>query len=239
MPTNAFMFGLVILDWDGSFQKRLRKYSSVADLKIPFQYIEEIPPWQKAANWTEVGDIIGRFEPMNVYANSGPMEIQLKLIYLAEAKTSVDSASPWTLEYIETLTKRFQSLVYPAYDGQYSPPPKLLLNIGNVWRDIPVVVKQCAVTNEAPYDIGTLLSHKRTITLDCRISYPTWQGMSNTRIYAAYEGGGGRYGPDVFAYETLDQKFKPVSMRSRSNSARGGAFKMRSRSNSARGGAYN
>jgi len=215
IPVNAFMFGMVILDWDGQFKRRIRKYG-LTDIKIPFQYIENIPIWSKANNYNEVSDVMGRFEPINVYTNSAAQDFTLTLIYNAEALTSgVGVYTKWTLNYIEELIKRLQSLAFPEYDGQYTPPPKLLLNIGNIHRDTPIIIRNVTIESSEPFHIATGLPMMRKVSLECRVSYPLWQGMSNSRIWSAYEGGTGRYGPDIFAYETLDQRYRPKNKRAK------------------------
>ncbi|MBW2969089.1 hypothetical protein KY314_03150 [Candidatus Woesearchaeota archaeon] len=212
VPVNAFMFGFVVLDWDGQFRKRLRKYKT-RDLKIPFQYIEKVPDWQKGAQYNEISDIMGRFEPPAIYTNSTAQEFTMTLIYVAEALDSRTSSTPWTLEKIEDLVRRIQSFVFPQYDGQYSPPPKLLLNIGNIYKDVPVVIKQIQIENTEPFHVGTGISMTKKITLEFRASYPMWQGIKATDVYAAYEGNAGLGGPDVFAYERLDDRYLPRSKR--------------------------
>lgn len=215
VPKQPFMFGMVIFDWDETFRKRLRKYTNLNDITIPFQYIEQIPTWSKAANYSDVSDIIGRFEPYNVYSGSAAQDFSLNLIYYAEAlKAESGVTTPWTLEYIEILIKRIQSLVFPAYDGQFTPPPKLLLNIGNHYRDIPFIIKNVAIDSLEPFHIKTGLTMHRKITLECRVSYPMWQSFSSFEIWSAYDGNAGANGPDVYAVETLNEKYRPKSKRS-------------------------
>ena len=207
VPPNALMFGLSIIDWDNSFKKRIGSYNT-KDLHIPFQYIEQIPDWVKGANWNEISDIIGRFAPQDIYANSTPQDLELKLYYYAEAdRNSEDIGTHWTLENIEKYTKRLQSLVYPMYDGNFSPPPKLKLNIGSIYRDIPVFVKNVSIAWKTPYKIATLQSMLREITLSCRISYPSWQAVSGPKIFV------GSANNSVFAYQELDKKYKSSALK--------------------------
>jgi len=217
IPPNAFMYGLVILDWDGSFKKRLRRFET-NDIKIPFQYLENVPVWQKSANYNEIGDIMGRFEPVNVYSNSGGQDFTLTLIYNAEAMSGgVGVSTKWTLERIEQLVKRIQSLVFPIYsEGNYGPPPKLLMNIGNIYQDVPILIKNCIVESMEPFHVTTGLPLTRKITLECRITYPSWQGISCIDVWTSYEGGAGTQSGETFAYETLNDKYRPGN--------RGGSF---------------
>lgn len=212
MPANAQIWGLTLFDWDGSFKKRLKKISTT-DMSIPFQYLESIPNWDKSADWKDVGEIMGRFETPAIYAQSNAQEISLSLLYSADAlRTTENTRSHWTLENIELYTKRLQSLVYPQYDGRYGAPMKVILNIGNTFRNIPLVIKQVTVEHQAPYDTLTGLSRMRKITVSARISYPMYQGIGQMNVWTAYEYGAtdlSKYGPDVFAIEVLDQKWKP------------------------------
>jgi len=206
VPPNALLFGLSIIDWDKSFSKRIRSYKA-KDLHIPFQYIEQIPDWVKGAEWNSISDVIGRFAPQDVYSNSGPIDFDIKLHYYAEANKNTDEyATHWTLENIETYTKRLQSLVYPMYDGLYSPPPKLKLNIGSIYRDIPVIIKNVSIAWKSPYQISTLQSILREITLSCRVAYPSWQAISCPKVYM------GKSDNAVFAYQQLDKKYNSTSM---------------------------
>lgn len=212
MPANAEIWGLKILDWDNAFTERMEQFTE-ADLRIPFQYLEQIPNWDKGANWNDVGDVMGRFESMAVYSNSGAQELSLTLIFHAEAlRNGVGVRTHWTLENIEMYTKRLQSLVFPGYDGKFSPPNKVLLNIGNIWRNVPLIVKNVSVEHQAPFHWETGLPMMRKITVQCRTSYPLWQGIGNMSVYTAWDearGVGERVGSEVFAFEALDDTWSP------------------------------
>lgn len=212
LPADCTVWGLQILDWDNSFTERMEEFTE-ADLRIPFQYMEQLPNWDKGASWSDVGDIMGRFEGPAVYANSGAQDLTLGLTYYAEAlRNAAGVRTHWTLENIEMYTKRLQSLVFPAYDGQFAPPCKVLLNIGNIWRNVPLVVKNVSVESMAPFHVGTGLPMLRKVTVQCRTSYPLWQGIGNMTVYTAWDearGVGERYGADVFAFESLDDKWQP------------------------------
>ena len=196
MPANAFMLGLVLLDWDGSFRRRAALTEE--ELEIPFQYVEATPNWEKSANYASVSDIMGRFEDVQIYGNSGAQEFEVKVQYHAEALHHSDHRETfWSLDNIEVLTKRLQSLVYPQYDGNYQPPMRALLNMGNQVRNLPVAIKRISVENGAPYDVNTLLSMLRTVSISMVTSYPMWQGIGATQVYLAEDTN------QVFAYEEI------------------------------------
>ena len=216
MPANCEIWGLKILDWDDAFANRMSEFTT-ADLKIPFQYLEQIPNWDKQANYAEIGEVLGRYEGINIYTNSSAQDVNLSLTYHAEAlKNGSGINTFWTLENIEVLTKRLQSLVYPQYDGRFGPPNKVLLNIGNIWRNVPLIVKQVNVEYQNAsgnaFDVFTGLPKMRKITINCRTAYPLWQGVGSMSVYTAWDETrniGDRQGNDVFAYEALDNTWSP------------------------------
>lgn len=211
-PTpNAFMFGLIVNDWDKSLRSRNTKIKT-EDLQIPFQNIESIPDWTKAAQYADMGtDIIGRYESYAVYTSSAAQEFNINLRYNAYAYDNTDTTSYWTLENIELLDKRIKSLVYPMYTKGFAPPPKLLLNIGNIFHDFPIVVKQVQIKNNPPYDYRTGLSMNREIELTVRSAYPAWQAMSGDKIYLAKSSRGA--GNSMFAYKKLTVDFTKPQLR--------------------------
>jgi hypothetical protein len=197
VPYNAFLFGLVLIDFTNNFKRITRVKTS--ELEIPFQYMDEIPPWAKGANYQEIGDIMGRFEPVNIYSNSGGQDLQLQLHYVSEAKYDAGATTPWTMEKIEKITNKLKSLVYPMYDKTYAPPLKVLLNIGHWFHNIPVLIKNVNVVGEPPIDTETGLPRNRKITLDCRINYPMWQNITAPKVFT------GQDSSTIFAYEELQE----------------------------------
>jgi len=216
---NALKYGFMILDWDSNFKKRLLNYRT-QDLRIPFQYIDKIPDWQKEANYNEVGEIMGRFAPINVYSNSGPQPFEIVLNYVAESRnTSATNSSVWSLEYIEELIIKIKSLVFPIQEGGFSPPPKVICNIGNHYFDLPLIIRSVQVENAEPIDVITGLSMRRMVTISATVDYPLWQGIDGIKVYTAYEGqaGSNRWGNEVFAYEALEQQYRPPRRRTGNN----------------------
>lgn len=204
-------FGFTVWDWNDQFLKSLKKekfsnpslnYDTLTFnflkskfVGIPFQYIEQVPTWQKGANWTDVEGIMGNWTSHSVYANSTAQDLSITLMYYAESSansglddTSKTSRDTWTLNKIERIKKQLQSLVFPQYDGKFSPPVKVLLNIGNMFVDVPVVIKSISIEDGPPYEIRTMRAMLKKITLEMRTSYPTWQAASATKIWTADDG---------------------------------------------------
>ena len=211
VPANAQIWGITILDWDYTFTNRIGTKTE-NDLQIPFQYMEKIPTWDKSANYASEDGIMGRFEGQNVYANSASQDFSIELYYHAEALSNDGAKTPWTLENIEVLTKRIQSLVYPQYDNNYGPPMKVLFNVGNIWRNVPLIVRKVSVESLAPFHIETGLPMLRKVSIDVRISYPDWQAMGQLDVYQAWSLDPTKPGNQIFAYEKLSSQYNSTNI---------------------------
>lgn len=185
-PMDANKFGLRIIDTSASGLRQSKK--KYKDFYIPFQNVEEFPSWQKAANWGSVGDMMGRFEDISIYGNSGAQESSITISYLAESEKSYDNGSPWSLETVNKITKRIQSLVYPQGDQFFSPPFKAVLNIGKMYMDFPVIIKNITMPMEAPFYWKTAETLYRKITIELRSSYPLWQTITAESVYNSKDG---------------------------------------------------
>lgn len=212
-------------DYIGSGTFKGNDDNKSAIIGIPFQYIEQIPTWQKSANWSDE-NVIGRFEPMGIYANSSPQDLSLSLIYYAESSrdalvpenSSTDSTSgnmssmsgttktfrstakpyepplqfkernAWSMQAIERFKFQLQSLVFPQYDGTYAPPLTVLLNIGNIFVDVPVIIKAVSVEEQNPFEVTSMRSMLKKINVEMRVMYPQWQALSAVQIWSAPDG---------------------------------------------------
>ncbi len=204
VPNNAFLFGLIINDWDQTLRSRNSSITTF-DLQIPFQYISKIPDWKKGATYQDLGnEIIGRYDSIPVYSSSSPQEFQIELIYQAEARSDYELKTFWTLEQIERIDKKLKSMVYPMYRKGFAPPPKLLLNIGNIFRNFPITIRDVTSTNDPPFDIVTGIPIMRKIILACKSSYPIWQAISGDKVFTS------KYGNGVFAYQKLTQDYSKI-----------------------------
>jgi hypothetical protein len=190
-PMNAWKFGLIMQD------RRLRGTAyGLRKTHIPFQYLgenAELPNLQKTANYDET-QILGRFEPLKTYNNSSDIKFTLNLVYFADATDRISPIpfpgseilgplqSPWTIEQISRISAKLESLVYPQYDGKYSPPRYCLLNIGAIFIDFPIIITSVNIQHMPPYSTRDLTPMRRTVTLECSSSYPLYQAIGSDSI---------------------------------------------------------
>jgi len=195
VPFYPNVFGLTVYEGgrgssNFNFTPRVTNLSSK---EIPFQYIEGIPNWSKAANYQDVNDILGRYEGYSIYSNSSAQECQLTLHYHAERETGFG----WSLENIEQIEKHLQSLVFPTTNIKYAPPPRMLLNIGYLWRNVPVIIRNVNIEFMGPFMADGLRAHQRKITLEMRTNYDLARSMSRDEITASIDTPRKRY--EIFA----------------------------------------
>lgn len=176
VPASPNLFGMIILDAE---LRRRREH------QIPFQYIEQVPNYQKSAQYEDI-TTIHRFEPVSVFSHNNAQEFTLTLIYYAEgleAHNQFDGKkNVWTLEYIEKLSTKIKALNIARYTPRPAPPYKVLLNIGNLYSDFPVIVRDISMTYEPPFYFKTMQSFQQKITLQCRSSYPLYQAIDGSEL---------------------------------------------------------
>lgn len=182
---SANLFGLrsqEIRKANEKFTNRKGSDSSLgSNIKIPFQYIKEIPSWSKGATYSEE-NVMGRYEPLYMYSYSNGQSFKLDLIYHAQSETN----GVWSLENIErTIIPPLKSLTYPQYDGNFSPPQPMLLNIGTEWMDVPIIIMDVSITAKGPFHYDGFKSHIREVSLDCRVAHPIYQAISQQSIIDA------------------------------------------------------
>lgn len=190
-PMNAWKFGLIMQD------RRLRGTAyGLRKTHIPFQYLGEngeLPNLQKSANYDET-QILGRFEPLKTYNNSSDIKFTLNLVYFADGTERISPfpfagseitgpiQSPWTIEQIARISAKLESLVYPQYDGKFSPPRYCLLNIGAIFIDFPIIVTSVNIQHMPPYSTRDLTPMRRVISLECTSYYPLYQAIGSDSI---------------------------------------------------------
>ena len=157
--------------------------------EIPFQYIEKVPVWSKTANYNDIGDIMGRYESISVYTNSNAQDISLTLIYIAEGDSdNPNHSTPWTLQATEFFKKKLQALTYPDYAPRYSAPPRVLLNIGNIFQRVPVTIRSISIDEgEGPF-YKNMYSGTKKITLEMKTSYPLYQAVTYSKVANTFGG---------------------------------------------------
>jgi hypothetical protein len=203
VPQNAWNFGLVIQDRNirGS-TKGLRRNA----IPFQYLQEGTIPSFSKQANYDDIL-IPGRFEQIRSYQNSSANEITLNLVYVAEGTDdpSKSTKAPlelsdnkfiasiqksnfpqyyetngltfWTIEQIDRICAKIESLVFPQYDGSYAPPRFCLLNIGSVYIDFPVIIKQIDIQNAGPYTTRDVKPFRRNIAITASSYFPTYQAI--------------------------------------------------------------
>jgi hypothetical protein len=190
-PMNAWKFGLIIQD------RRLRGSAyGIRKNHIPFQYLGEngdLPNLTKTANYEE-SQVLGRFEPIKMYNNSSDIKFSLNLTYYADGTERLSNfpfpgsevkgpiKSMWTIEQIARISAKIESLVYPQYDGKFSPPRYCLLNIGAIFIDFPIIITSVNVQHLPPYSTRDLTPMRRNITLECTSFYPLYQAIGSDSI---------------------------------------------------------
>lgn len=200
VPQNAWSFGLVIQN------RKLRgAVKGLRKTAIPFQYLDQgtLPNFNKQATYEDTV-IPGRFEPIKSYSSSSSNELTLNLVYVAE---STEEAKPlgelsedfatrslqenilgvkyfeeppktfWTIEQIDRISAKIESLVFPQYDGRYSPPNFCLLNIGSIFIDFPVIVKSVDIQHVSPFTTRELKSFRRNINITLSSYFPLYQAI--------------------------------------------------------------
>jgi hypothetical protein len=109
----------------------------------------------------------------------------------------------WSIQKILVYIQRLKSLVYPEYDGFYSGPKSLLLNIGETWWDVPVVIKSISIEHNAPFDIKNMLSRFYVVNITMSTSYPMYQAISASAVYNSRTN-------EVFARKTYNLAFQGI-----------------------------
>ncbi len=195
VPFYANVFGLTVYENPRSSTNYnlAPRITNLTAKEIPFQYIDAVPNWSKAANYQDINDILGRFEGFSIYSNSSAQDCQLTLHYHAERETGFG----WSLENIERIETLLKSLVLPTTNKQYAPPPRMLLNIGYLWRSVPVIIKNVNIEFVGPYMADGLRAHQRKITIEMRTNYDLSRSMSRDEVIANVDIARNRY--ELFA----------------------------------------
>lgn len=201
VPFYASVFGLTVYEGASSIANfnMTPRGQNLSEKEIPFQYIEGVPNWSKGANYQDTNDILGRYEGFAVYSNSNSQETTITLHYHAERETGYG----WSLENIEKIEKYLQSLVYPTTNIKYAPPPRMLLNIGYLWRNVPVIIRNVNIEFIGPFMADGFRAHQRKITLELKTNYDLGRSMSRDEIISNASGTS-RY--EIFAARKINTR---------------------------------
>ncbi len=169
--------GLLAIDNDGSIL-------TTSKYHIPFQHIDvEKIKVSKQANYSDESPI-GRYEPVAVYANSGPMTISIPLQYIAfESGYNSDEG------FIQEIKDRFLSATFPVYGNYqragvrtYGAPHKYVLNMFEKFVNVPVYISTVSFEDQGGVDIYTWLAMGFKMTLELKTSYRVAQVISGDEV---------------------------------------------------------
>lgn len=126
--------------------------------RVHFQVFPDPITDTKAVQWADVS-VVGRSEPVKIYAGSGPRQFAFLLTFFA----SVDADDDGTPEQVKKKVEFCQSLTYPQTTraGIVAFPPVCILVVGNL-ISARVVAKQMSVKYTGPWQQG----NRRTTVVD-------------------------------------------------------------------------
>jgi hypothetical protein len=121
---------------------------------LPDEVGEEV-----TANYSEMGEVIGRSAPIIGYSNTGARMINFQLLFFAEAdaRAEVFNKVQW-----------LQSLKYPEYEANFMSPPHLIRVIGGSFLYLKGILESCSVQYGAPYRLPDGLPMKATVALNIK-----------------------------------------------------------------------
>ncbi len=196
-PNNASQLGFTIQDRRLSTLKN--DITGLRENLIPFQLIgDEIPNKTKSANYEDT-PIATRFEPLKSYSGSNSQDISLKLIYVALGSSKLGHRTFWTIENIEELVRKLESLVYPTYSVKFEAPKTVLLNMGSIFIDVPLKIKSISIANKAPFELSDITARTKEISIEAVVSYPIYQAIEAKDIMFSENGN------RVFSYKKFSQ----------------------------------
>ena len=196
-PFNASQLGFTIQD-----RKLSTKKNAVTGLRenlIPFQFIgDEIPVITKSANYEE-SSIATRFEPLKSYSGSNSQDVSMRVIFIALGSKKLGHKTFWTIENIEELIRKLQSLVYPTYSTKFEAPKTVLLNMGSIFMDVPLKIKSISIANKSPFELSDITARTKEVSIEAVVSYPIYQSLEASDIMFS------EIGNRVFAYKKFSQ----------------------------------
>lgn len=141
---------------------------------IFFQTMPSISGDTKSANYSGGEQPLGRAEPFQIYSGSSARSFSIESAYVA---VSDRYEHRWVMHQVS----RLQALCYPIYSrdneadrGTMKPPPLCLLNIGDRYVNLPIVINSVSVSYPAEdaYHPITMLPILARVSLQVTVSYP-------------------------------------------------------------------
>lgn len=166
--------GIIPIDNDG------RPLREIKDLHIPFQFVDGYTE-QKSANYSTT-NLMGRFEPVALYSDSTPRQINFELTYVALGDVNVQYATEGQRPRYETsegaiqeIVDKWNSYMYPSYSDSphYRRPYLALLNYGAVFQNVPCRITSVNVNRDAiwPEDRKTSLKRIVKVSVNFETNY--------------------------------------------------------------------
>ena len=157
---------------------------------IFFQTMPAVSGDGKTASYSGSETPMGRAEPFQIYSGSGARSFSIQTSYVA-------ISDRFETRWVANQINRLMALCYPIYSrerpselGVMNPPPMCLLNVGDRYINLPVVVTSVSTDYpaEGAYDPETLLPIVAQVTISVTVSYPYGQVPGHDDIAAKYLG---------------------------------------------------
>jgi len=141
---------------------------------IFFQTMPAVSGDTKSANYSGGEQPLGRAEPFQISSGSSARSFSTECAYVA---VSDRYEHRWVMHQVS----RLQALTYPIYSrdnqadrGTMKPPPLCLLNIGDRYVNLPIIVNSVSISYPAEdaYDVIGMLPVIARVSLQVTVSYP-------------------------------------------------------------------
>lgn len=117
-------------------------------------------------NWEQV-DVLGRAEPYQIYANTGPRTISIEFMFFAQGSPTKGGSIPEAVDFEVMRNVRFlRSLAYPiiGQDGLIRRPATCWLHLGSLLTSRVILADAPGVTYAGPWEPDTLLPYQARVT---------------------------------------------------------------------------
>lgn len=117
-------------------------------------------------NWESV-DVLGRAEPFQIYANTGPRTISLEFTFFAQGSMTKGGSIPASIDLEVMRNVRFlRSLAYPLVgeDGLVRRPATCWLRLGELLTSRVILADAPEVTYSGPWEPDTVLPYQAQVS---------------------------------------------------------------------------